>query len=160
MHPAVAGSARATRRGVPIPLSTTAEKKEKKSRTVLFSFVFPTFPWQRCFCSSLVILSYKVPFVSLILMFLKATVMAMATKHLREHWPFQTTVHMCRKQELSGLHCVPWMSSWIFFKTEEALLCKGINHQSWSRFCNGNFKRQHLQGETIKRTTIPGFPIP
>lgn len=47
-----------------------------------------------------------------------------------------------------------------FFKTEEALLCKGINHQSWSRFCNRNFQRQHLQGETIKRTTIPGFPIP
>lgn len=59
MHPAVAGSARATRSLSLLQLKR--KKKEKKSRTVLFSFVFPTFPWQRCFCSSLVILSYKVP---------------------------------------------------------------------------------------------------
>lgn len=94
-------------RGTSIPLSTPAEKKEKKKRKKHNSLVFLSFPHflgKDAFCLSLVILSYKISFVSLIPTCLKTT-MGVPT-YLRDHRPFQITVHMCRKCEFSGLYCV------------------------------------------------------
>lgn len=155
MHPTV-GSASAAERHFH-PFSTPTEKKRKgKSTTLLFSFVFPALPWQRRFFFVCLWLSWATKYlISLTPTFLKTTVGV--PTYLGEHRPFHITVHMCRKHEFSGLYCVKVQLN--FFKTKEALWAKGVKHNSWSRFGKRNFKRQHLQGETMNRTTIPGFPI-
>lgn len=131
------------------------KKEEEKAQFSCFPSSFPHFLGEEVFCLSSAILSYKVSFVSLKPTFLETTV-GVATC-LGEHWPFQITVHACRKREF-GLYRVNVQLNF-FFKTKEALSAKDVKHNSLLRFGKRNFKRQHLQGETMNRTTIPGLPI-
>lgn len=129
-------------------------KTEKEKVQLSFSFAFPALPWQRCF---LFVFGY--PELQSIFCFTQTDFSENHrgdSTYLGEHRPFQITVHMCRKHEFSGLYCVNVQLK--FFKTKEASSAKGVKHKRWSRFGKRNFKRQHLQGETMN-TTIAGFPI-
>lgn len=144
------------REALPSVLYSHWEKKKREKHNSLVFLCLSSTSLAKTFFFVCLWLSWATKYlISLIPTFLKTTVGV--PTYLGEHRPFHITVHMCRKHEFSGLYCVKVQLN--FFKTKEALWAKGVKHNSWSRFGKRNFKRQHLQGETMNTTTIPGFPI-
>lgn len=130
MHPTVVGSASAAQRHFH-PALYSSWKKEKKKRKKHNSLVFLSFPHflgKDAFCLSLVILSYK-------------TTMGVPT-HLRDHRPFQITVHMYRNSPA----CTVWTSSWFFFLGRKKL----FQPKAWRTTADRALARGTLKGKIYK----------